>query len=116
MSADLVDLEEIDIIRLLGHTEVPDAIDLASQAMNRLISSDWDDGRGRIRREQAKQAEGCKAYPGRPTLPSWTSIDVFVLVMGRGFSLYVSVVAGRVAAIAEDLVENIVGHFNYYHC
>jgi len=30
VSADLVNLEEIDIIRLLGHTEVPDAIDLAS--------------------------------------------------------------------------------------
>ena len=38
---------------------------------------------------------------------------MFVLVMGRGFSLDVSVVAGRVAAIAEDLVENIVRHFNY---
>ena len=116
MSADLVDLEEIDIIRLLGHAEVPDAIDLASQAMNGLIGSDRNDGRARIRWEQAKQAEGCKTYPGCPTLPSWASISVFVLVTGRGFSLYVSFVAGRIATIAEDLVENIVGHFNYYHC
>lgn len=45
MGADLVDLEEIDVIGLFGHAEVPDAIDLASQAMHRLVSSDWGDER-----------------------------------------------------------------------